>query len=382
MKFTLNLPLGLLEQMDAHGYSSWLAMVKELHESERVEFTGTGAYHPLLTKIPRYFVEKQIMLNEYSLGYYFGRKNGFEGDPSVLIKDINGVFPPELAVNSDLINTLDELGYKWVLVDECATPQNVYRKDNIFEFGDKNILVVARNTFLSNLISFKRNTDIDDVINYIEQNSDKRGFFIVALDGEMFGHHFDEGIYFLETLLDKLSSMGIDVTTVSNIVSNNRTQKLDDINESSWGSTFDDIKNGNAYPEWADDKNKTQVIQWQLLSHLIEGQESLDSQHSFGSKAYFGHETLPIWKTKELDSLEDKELQKYLAQDIILDKLMASDQFWWASKKILPYNTSIYNPDIVRSYLRLYETYASLIQDNSLSDFIRTKIKEIESTLD
>ena len=99
----LSIPLSLIEQMDRYGHKSWIEDVKILFENERIELTGGAAYHPLLTKIPEIFVEKQIVLNEYGLGYYLGRKSGFEGEASIMIKNLDGFFPPELALNFDFV---------------------------------------------------------------------------------------------------------------------------------------------------------------------------------------------------------------------------------------------------------------------------------------
>ena len=92
LKVTLNTPLSLLEQMDKYGYNEWLSDVKTLVESGRVELVGSGAYHPLLTKIPVDIAERQVILNEFGLGYYFGRRTGFEGESAVLVKNLNGFF--------------------------------------------------------------------------------------------------------------------------------------------------------------------------------------------------------------------------------------------------------------------------------------------------
>ena len=105
---TLNIPLSLLEQMDRYGYKEWLADLKTLVEAEKVELVGSGAYHPLFSKIPTDFAEKQIILNEYALGYYFGKRGGFDGDPSIMIPNLEGFFSPELAVSMDVLKIIDD----------------------------------------------------------------------------------------------------------------------------------------------------------------------------------------------------------------------------------------------------------------------------------
>jgi predicted glycosyl hydrolase (DUF1957 family) len=173
-RVTLNTPLSLLQQMDAYGHSDWIELLKDLVSNEKIELMGSAAYHPLLTKIPQQIAEEEIILNEYGLGYYLGRRSGFEGEPSILIKDLNGFFPPELAVNQNLITSLCSLGYKWVIADELAVPKG----PGIYELKEENIKLVIRSRDLSNAISFKRDSDISEIKGML--NGDK----VIVLDGE------------------------------------------------------------------------------------------------------------------------------------------------------------------------------------------------------
>jgi len=138
-KFTLNVPLSLLEQMDKYGYNYWLNDLKDMVSSERVEILGSAAYHALLPKVPAQFVEREIVLNEYGLGYYLGARQGFEGEPSIMLKNVSGFFPPELAVSTDLLHTVSSMGYSWMLVDETSIhieKLNAYVTGNIYNFSD------------------------------------------------------------------------------------------------------------------------------------------------------------------------------------------------------------------------------------------------------
>ena len=150
-KVTLNVPLSLLQQMEYYGFSLWIDSLKELVDAGKVEITGSAAYHPLLTKIPVEYAEKQIILNEYGLGYYLGRKTGFEGEPSVMIRNLNGFFPPEMAIDESVLNILDDLGYKWVVVDESALAGDNYR-NRVIALKDRNIKLVVRDREMSNIL--------------------------------------------------------------------------------------------------------------------------------------------------------------------------------------------------------------------------------------
>ncbi len=138
---TLNIPLSLLEQMDNYGYSSWIKDIKELVEQEIINVTGSAAYHSLLTKAPKDLAQQQIILNEYGNGFYIGRQTGFEGEQAILVRDFNGFFPPELAINKNIHNILNDFGYHWVIVN----PTSTYGVPGVFEIEGNDCKIVSRN---------------------------------------------------------------------------------------------------------------------------------------------------------------------------------------------------------------------------------------------
>ena len=368
-KLSLSIPLSLIEQMEKYGYSAWISDLKELIDAERVEIVGGAAYHPLLTKVSQNLAEKQIILNEYGLGYYFGRRTGFEGEKSIMIKNVDGFFPPELAVSTDVLKLVSDFDYKWIVADESAIPGEGAR-DGVYKVKDVNALVVVRNRELSNFISFKRDPDVLDILDLVKKSS------VVVLDGEEFGHHYNEGIYLLGALIDELSERGCEIVTVSEYISSANEQKLDTILESSWGASDKDMENGDIYPLWYAEKNDLQMLQWELLDYVA----NLNMQKG-EYKAVEDMENIAVWREDVLNGIEDIGLIQEIQKDLILCKATQSDQFWWASKKVLPTGQILDSPALVARAADLYLQLAQLIEDEKVRDFVNNKVEEIKAAL-
>ncbi len=375
-RFTLNVPLSLLELLDNHGYTDILDQLKELYDTERIELTGSAAYHPLLTKISNDFATKQIVLNEYALGYYFGQKQGFEGELSMMIKGIRGFFSPEMAISKELIVILDGLKYEWVAVDSYAlkSSQNLLdRGQTVFKLKNHDIKMVARDTKLSNLLSFKRDADVSDILNYLATTKDRGAEFIIALDGEVFGHHNKEGIYLLESLLENLEDMSVSVPTISDIVSEAETIQADEVEECGWSTERDDPE--NKYPLWENHENTVQTKLWELqkiVAKEFAGHSVPAIDESYGN--------LAAWKSKELNKIDSKKTQEFLHTEILFYKSMHSDQFWWASNKIV-YDKVLYSPEMVKNALAIYKELAGSATFSNSKDKIESLSAEIERQL-
>ncbi len=371
LKITLNVPLSLLEQMEQYGYLSWIENLKEFYNTERIELTGCAAYHPLLTKIPEKLAEQQIVLNEYGLGYYLGRKTGFEGEPSIMLKDIRGFFPPEMAVNDNLLNLLNTLGYSWMIADETSVDQG----PGIYNVRDFDTKVVVRNRALSNAISFKRDSNIEDIIKYIND----RNFNLIALDGEVFGHHSKEGLLFLGTLIDRLEALNYQTTTISEFIDYNESKNFSSLKESTWGASDEEITSGDIYPYWVNQSNDLQKFQWELFDDILSNTLYL---YDFDLKATSEDmTTFPIWKNDSLETLADDALKECLRNRIVLSKAVSSDCFWWLSNKTGYMGAKFFSSDIVKKYLNLYETIAEGIEDAKKRDDIIKKIEKQKAAL-
>lgn len=382
ISLTINIPLSLAYQMHKHGFSDFLSGLKELYDSERVELTSSGAYHPLLTKIDPRLAEREIILNEYGLGYYFGKDKGFEGEEAIMLKNVNGVFPPEMAVNYDLVKLLDEMGYTWVAVDESAIPPQQLSYNPVYSFKDLDIKAICRHTGLSNILSFKRDTDIDDFTDYVLMLRQKGLDAVIALDGEFFGHHHEEGIYVFETLVSSLLSLGVNLTTVSELMEKSDEITIDLVRESTWGADEEKMQQGNVYPMWDNPDVPLHKPMWDIFKHVVEvALARPDKPPALNADETFDYNTFPIWDLDKIEKIQNVNLKNYFFENLLLMQSVNSDQFWWASGVNVGGKT-MFLPSYIQSAIENYLKYATMIEDEDLKQFINDKASEIASILE
>ena len=368
MSFTFNMPLSFLELVDKYGYTDWLADVRKLHDVGIIEFVGSAAYHCLLTTVPERLAIEEIILNEYGLGYYLGKTTGFEGEKAVVLKNLNGFFAPELASNNELCYMLESLGYKWLLIDSCATPSVVKDKDAYLHTSGIKILV--RDTEISNKIAFYRGYKVDEVFNLFTHSTRKE--ITLAFDAETFGHHNKDGILFLDSLLDKLEgseefkvAKATDaVLYLGSKIDRDVTAKSYDIVSASWGASKTDVQGGNFLPFWKNDSNE-------LQSHINKLLQYLHSLYvGLPSLTYENNEfaNMPFWKEELRAKIKDDELRQFLFKQLSLMKLIASDFLWWASGKKLYSGAIVYDAPVLHKFIALALAYGEYTKDNSIKE--------------
>ncbi len=352
-KLTLNIPLSLLEQMDKYGYHQWLKDVKELTDGEYIELVGSGAYHPLLTKLPREIVQNQIILNEYGLGYYLGRRTGFEGEQAIMIRDLSGFFAPELAVDETLHQILEQLDYSWMLVDSAAVGGNT----GAYKLNDSSCHLIARDTNLSNFFAFSRGLALNESLSYLSLSSDT----VVALDGETFGHHNKDGIHFLGKVIERLLDNDIEFVTVSEFledaIAESAIKKIDSFKETTWSY----LEGTNAYHLW--EGNKMQDILWEIYNKIVTEFDPTKIKDSHADM-----ENIAFWKKEDVP--ED------IKYELAFNQLLSSDPFWWLSGEQVG-ESVLYNRPMVQAFIDRFAAFAEEFENKELKDFIEKKAQEL-----
>jgi len=155
---TLNLPLSTLDMLDRYGFGSFILEIKEMYANDRLEIVNSSPYGMPLSGISTEFMEAQIILNEYALGYYLGSKQGFEGEPSIMMRDLVGFLPPRYYFDTNLHDVLSELGYRWVSVsvDFDESVLNTFSKGTSGE--------VSSDTHLQGLVEVRTSERINDIL--------------------------------------------------------------------------------------------------------------------------------------------------------------------------------------------------------------------------
>lgn len=373
-KFTLNIQLSLLAQLEKLGYTSWINDVRDLVNQEKVELVGSAAYHPLLTKLPKSLRETEIILQEYGLGYYFGSHTGFEGENAIMVKNIRGFFPPEMAINEEVLDDLSSLGYDWVIVDENALAHLPTIEGSVYRFGSNQLSLVVRNNSLSTYLAFMRDSDATLFVNSCLESQEESA--VIALDGETFGHHNKQGISLLDSIIFSLQNSGISLHTVSELVSSADGIELSSVLESTWGSSKEEMQNGIVYPMWDVSGNETHALQWELFNALVA-----DSVATV-KKDVLGYENIKLWDSTSLLEIDDVDARKEIEKHISVLKLLSSDPFWWASKKKLPDGSTLYHPTFIKNFNKNVVTYVNNYCEDAVIKRISGIIDQLNELLD
>ena len=331
-RVTVNINGVLTEMMGQCGYSDVLDKLRKLAKEGRIEFTGSGKYHPVLPLIPTDEMERQIRIN-----YQTNRS---------LLGDVyapRGVFPPEMCYSRDIVDSIIESRHEWIILSGIACPV-AWPMDVIHEIssGHDKLAVFFRDDILSNKISF-RNIDGPGFIEHLKRLYSGQGdiYVITAMDAETFGHHIQHwDQLFLAQIFETLEPMSnqdktlhqqkplaeqhrrlfefekdkedrqISIVTISQLLDIFPRGDKVEPQPSSWSTSADDIKMQNYYPLWDDKNNPIHQKQWEHLSITT------DVAH----------------KAIELANNDTASQFANIAR-ATLDAALHSDQFWWASKK-------------------------------------------------
>ncbi|MFX0039903.1 MAG: hypothetical protein ACFFB9_04480 [Promethearchaeota archaeon] len=269
-KFSLNINGVLIELLYEFGLSDTMDLLKNLVSENKVEIVGTAKFHPILPLIPKREAQNQIQMNEA-----LNRKEFSNWERK-------GFFPPELAISGGLAKFIRELGYKWIIMSGIACPVD-WPYDKIYT-SPNGLQLFFRDDILSNKIAFKNITAKDFVkeIKDLHKNKEKSNptYFLTALDGETFGHHIKN---YEKTFLGKslelidneedLKTIFISELDQHFPISNKKIIPL----ESSWSTTYEDLKAKIPYPLWNHPDNNVHKYYWKLMKSLNNLMNLLDN---------------------------------------------------------------------------------------------------------
>lgn len=284
-KFCLNISGILVDLFYEYGLSDTMDLIKNLVAEGRVEIVGTAKYHPILPLIPEKEVQYQIQMNEELNRKEFGRWNR------------KGFFPPEMAISGNVAKYISQLGYKWVIMSGIACPED-WTYDKIYT-SPNGLQLFFRDDILSNKIAFKNITPKEFVKTLRgmykdrERKIDNDTYIVSALDLETFGHHIKNyEKTFLKKVLDLIDSeVNIRTIFISELdqhfpLSNKKVIPI----ESSWSTTYEDIKAGIPYPLWKHPKNNIHKYYWKLmksLNNLMNLADKLDIKADWEIENYY-----------------------------------------------------------------------------------------------
>jgi hypothetical protein len=301
----------LTEMLLEHGLADVVTGLRELAEAGRVEFVGSGKFHPILPLIPEGERQRSITENARTNRAAFG--SAFSP---------RGFFPPEMCYSADILTSIAAGAHEWVVLSGVACPaewpiDRVYRAPA----GSGTINLLFRDDARSNRISF-RETDparfLDDLAHV---GGGRPAYILTAMDAETYGHHIAGwerdflGATLAAIAMQKPLAKGSGMTRTTMVLPSELLalfpagETLEPF-DSSWSTSRDDIAAQNPYPLWKSPGNRIHELQWQYVDHCL---------------------ALLAIGQRYAESAEARQFADIASAG--LQPALHSCQFWWASRR-------------------------------------------------
>lgn len=211
--------------------------LQPLIDEGRVELLVSPTTHPLLPLIGSEATEQLLMEQKRD-----GRTVG--------------VFPPELAVNTEVVERVSRYG-DYCLVDESSVGKNggfVYR-------GHK--LLASTRMVTEILRSYPKELHLEPFYKYVTEQFGSSPWLVSVNDAELFGHHYRERLEFLR---QAFSDERFEFVTCREIVDQYADQFLtiENLVSSTWQTNSEDLQKNISWPLWQDPENALQKQYWDL----------------------------------------------------------------------------------------------------------------------
>lgn len=292
IRLTLNVNGALLELFDKYGFRDLIDILKDIGKENRAEFTGSSKYHAFLPLIEEKEIIRQIKINDETNRFYLG--DAYKP---------RGFFPPEMAYKRELAPIIEDLGFKWIILDEIACGGEPGRVDykKIHRIKGSRLCVFFRERRLSNLIMSAVVRSKETLAETMKNDMNNGRYLVTAMDVETFGHH-RPGLE--KMLFDVFRAPEFELIQISDIASHfDQYEEVSPVS-STWASSVEDIRNNIQFLSWKDPDNIIHKFQWDLLN-LVLGEFYKTPSDSPG---------YAILRNK-------------------VDVALSSDAFWWASAK-------------------------------------------------
>jgi alpha-amylase/alpha-mannosidase (GH57 family) len=288
-RISLNINASLTEQLPAAGLSGMIDDLRMLARRGQIEWTGSAKYHVILALLPESEIIRQVELNNETNKKFFGRA----WQPT-------GFFIPELCYSKKVATAVENLGFKWIVLDEIAYSGkfNEVKFEKRFLIKNLGLPVFFRNTRISNLFFTAEAKTTADFFRIMTDDGRSKKYLLTALDGENLGHHQKK----MDELYDQLLlTKKFDAINFSDLLEIYKNKQEVEPTPSSWSSREGDIKRKVYYPLWKNPKNEIHRLEWRLTNLAIKTLGKNTSDPNFK-------------KARER-----------------LDRALHSDQYWWAS---------------------------------------------------
>lgn len=291
-RITLNVSGALTELFVRYNYNDLVEDLKYLGERGQLEFTSSAKYHTFLPLVSKNEIIRQIKANDKTNRSILGESY-----------QPKGFFPPEMGYARIVSEVVEEMGYKWLLIDEIAYDGHVeqVKYDRLYKIKNRNLKVFFRERRVSNMIMGSIVRSDETLCEALQDDLKSNRYLLTGMDGETFGHH-RPGLEKL--LLEMYQSSKYQLVHISEL--EKYFQKIEEVEpiESTWASSPEDIKRKVQFLSWLDPENKIHLWQKDFSDWVLKRVREIDP------------------KASNYEELMDN-----------MDIALASDHFWWASAK-------------------------------------------------
>lgn len=337
-RVAVNLQGVLTDLLLEHGLGDVVDGLRELAEMGRVEFVGSGKFHPILPLIPEAERKRQIAENARTNRAALGRA----WNP-------RGFFPPEMCYSREILPSVHASGHEWVIVSGVACPVD-WPTDVICRVpvNGGHVRVLFRDDIRSNRISF-RETNPGGFLDDLERVSQGgEAYVVTAMDAETYGHHIrDWEREFLGATLSLLAGSkeerrGVRMVLPSELLELFPDGPVVEPHASSWSTSLDDLAAHNPYPLWKAPGNRVHALQWEYVDHCLD---------------------LVAVARRYATTPEAKEFAAAAYER--LGPALHSCQFWWASRRPMWSVPMIYRGFLLLNQVAMYAAHAIAVGDAS-----------------
>lgn len=331
-RVAVNLQGVLTELLLEHGLGDVVGGLRELAEMGRVEFVGSGKFHPILPLIPEAERKRQIAENARTNRAALGRA----WNP-------RGFFPPEMCYSRDILGAVHAAGHEWLIVSGVACPVE-WPVDVVCRVpvNGAQLRVLFRDDIRSNRISFKETNPEGFLDDLARVGEGKDAYVVTAMDAETYGHHIrDWEREFLGATLSLLAgeaaagSPRVGMVFPSELMELFPDGPVVEPHASSWSTSLDDLAAHNPFPLWKAPGNRVHELQWEYVDHCLD---------------------LVAVARRYATTPEAKEFAGAAYER--LGPALHSCQFWWASRRPMWSIPMIYRGFLLLNQVATYAAHA------------------------
>lgn len=292
-KVVVNINGALLDLLTEKGYTDIIEGLNTLLARSQIEVTASAMYHAFLPLIPKDEILRQIELNDRAQKRAFGKNY----KPS-------GFFSPEMAVNDRVFSCVSKQRLSWIATPSLSYVNGHPSPNKLYRHSKHDVYTMFRNKRVSSLILSSVVRDAKTLIKETQDLHDTDEYWFCVMDAETFGHH---RIGHEKVLFDILDNSFFEPSTATELLKLPLDTEKADLRDCTWTNSEQDfhLDDYNSFVLWKDPTNPIHKKQWAFTNYVLD----------------------TLLNNKNKESSHYKKARK------MMDKALASDQYWWASVK-------------------------------------------------